>query len=374
MPTRRDVLGAGGLALAGLSLGGCGSAQDEYATAVAGIWRHTATLPDTLEGVLTELVRYATLAPSTYNSQCWRFRASREGITILPDPERRSPAIDPDDHHLFVSLGCAAENIVQSAASLGLFSHVQVGAEPGDGVTVKFEIGVPARSPMAEAIPARQTTRAMFDGKPVPTADLARLERIAMGPGVTPVLVTGVAQKRRILELATAASRERYADPSRLAELKHWTRFDDTSALATHDGLAPRPAGRTSLPPALGGALFSLLAAGDRDNDKLVTAVRSSAGLAAFVTAVDDREHQVATGRAFQRFTLLATALGIRHDWVNAPADLPAFRPQLGMELGEPAGRPSLLVRFGYGPVRPRSLRRIVPAEFSGEWEQAPTL
>jgi hypothetical protein len=27
---------------------------------------------------------------------------------ILPDLSRRCPAVDPDDHHLFVSLGCAA--------------------------------------------------------------------------------------------------------------------------------------------------------------------------------------------------------------------------------------------------------------------------
>jgi hypothetical protein len=245
MPNRRDVLGAGGLALAGVALGGCGSARDEYSAAAARIWRHAVAIPETLPGILTELVRLATLAPSTYNSQCWRFRASRDGITILPDPERRSPAVDPDDHHLFVSLGCAAENIVQSAASLGLYSRVEVGTEADDGLTVKFEVGVPARSQTADAIPARQTTRAAFDSKPVPAADLARLERIARAPGVTPVLVTGAVQKRRILELAAVANRAWHTSAARVAELKRWTRFDDASALATNDGLAPAPpAGR----------------------------------------------------------------------------------------------------------------------------------
>jgi len=361
MPTRRDVLGAGGLVLAGVSLGGCGSAGDEYATAAARIWRQAVPIPATLAGILDELVRVATLAPSTYNSQCWKFQASREGITILPDTDRRSPAVDPDDHHLFVSLGCAAENIVQSAATLGLYSHVQVGARPDDGLTVSLEVGVPARSQMADAIPVRQTTRANFYGRPVPSPDLARLETVSRAPGVTPVLVTSAAQKRRILELATVANRAWYASPARVAELERWTRFDDASALATRDGLAPAPAGRTSLPPPIGRALFRLLAASDRNNDRLVTAVRSSAGLAAFVSASNDRMHWVETGRAFQRFALLATALGIRHDWVNPPAELAEFRPQLGMELGEPAGRPGVLVRFGYGPLRPRSLRRVAP-------------
>ena len=51
-----------------------------------------------------ELTRYATLAPSSHNTQCWKFSAAPGSITILPDFARRCPAVDPDDHHLFVSL------------------------------------------------------------------------------------------------------------------------------------------------------------------------------------------------------------------------------------------------------------------------------
>ncbi len=45
---------------------------------------------------------------------------------MLPDLARRCPAGDPDDHPLFVSLGCATENLSQVplrpalAAALGL--------------------------------------------------------------------------------------------------------------------------------------------------------------------------------------------------------------------------------------------------------------
>ncbi len=365
--SRRALLRAGTLGLAAAALPGCGGAgRDGYAAAAAGIWRHTPEIPDTVAGVLAELVRYGTLAPSTYNSQCWRFSATRHSITLLPDAGRRSPAVDPDDHHLHVSLGCAVENIVQSAAAIGLGSIVEPGQTASDGVTVHLALAPPARSPLAAAIPERQTTRAAFDGKAVPVAELAELERMARGPGVTPVFVTGDVQKRRLLELAAAANRDWRADPAKLAELKAWTRFDDATALATRDGLAPGPAGRAALPPLLGGALFDLLAASDRQNDQLVTRVRSSAGLLAFVTALDDRAHWVEVGRAFQRFALLSTALGIRHDWVNAATELPALRSRLGMELGEPAGRPSLLLRFGYGPARPRSLRRDLRNEVAG--------
>ncbi len=38
-----------------------------------------------------------------------RFHIAETAITITPDFTRRCPAVDPDDHHLFVSLGLRPE-------------------------------------------------------------------------------------------------------------------------------------------------------------------------------------------------------------------------------------------------------------------------
>ena len=75
---------------------------------------------------MREIVRYATLAPSSHNTQCWRFTIDSHRVTIRPDFARRCPSVDPDDHHLFVSLGCATENLVQAAAAIGLHADVAV--------------------------------------------------------------------------------------------------------------------------------------------------------------------------------------------------------------------------------------------------------
>jgi hypothetical protein len=68
-----------------------------------------------------ELVRYATLAPSSHNTQCWKFALNDNGrsITILPGLARRCPVVDPDEHHIFVTLGCATENMIQAALAHG---------------------------------------------------------------------------------------------------------------------------------------------------------------------------------------------------------------------------------------------------------------
>lgn len=72
-----------------------------------------------------DLVRQAILAASSHNTQPWKFRLERDAIAILPDLSRRCPAVDPDDHHLYASLGCAAENLILAAQATGLRGHLR---------------------------------------------------------------------------------------------------------------------------------------------------------------------------------------------------------------------------------------------------------
>ncbi len=88
--------------------------------------------------------------------------------------------------------------------------------------------------------------------------------------------------------------------------------------------------------------------------------VRSSSGLAVFVSEVDDKTHWVEAGRAVERFALTATTLGISHAFVNQAVEVAAVRRRLADRLGLGARRPDFIVRFGYGPEMPRALRRPV--------------
>jgi len=55
--------------------------------------------------ILQELVRCASLAPNGHNTQPWLFELPRDRIFIRPDFSRRTPVVDPNDHHIWVSLG-----------------------------------------------------------------------------------------------------------------------------------------------------------------------------------------------------------------------------------------------------------------------------
>lgn len=355
MLSRRSVLFAGGAAA--LAAGGfaLGRGPDPEAAAAA-IWAPRD--PATLEG----LVHYATLAANSHNAQAWRFRGTADGVAILPDLSRALPVADPDHHHLYASLGCAAENLILASGRAAALAF-----DPGGEGRVEVALGgAVAPDPLAAAILARQCTRSDYDGRAVPAADLAALESAARVDGAEVLLVTDPALIGQVLDLILAANSAQVADPAFAAELKSWIRFNARSAVETGDGLFSATSGNPTLPDLMGRFMFDRFFTVRAENDRYARQVRSSAGLAIVHSDRDDRAHWVQAGRSCQRFALQATALGIRHAHLNQPVEVAATRPQLQALMGLGDRRPDMVLRFGYAPPMPRSLRRPVAAVING--------
>nr|WP_246820618.1 nitroreductase family protein [Bradyrhizobium iriomotense] len=323
-----------------------------YADAVRTAW--APLRPD--EGI-HGIVRYATLAANSHNTQPWRFTLSPASIVIAPDVSRRCPAVDPDDHHLYVSLGCAAENLTHAAAASGLRSTLRIEA---DAVVADLERATAQVSALFAAIPNRQSTRAAYDGRPVSNDLLRSLEQAGTGEGVAVLLVTDRQQMQRISDYVVEGNTMQMRDPKFMEELKAWMRFNEGEAVATMDGLFSGASGNPPLPRWLARPLLPFVFTERRENDKYRASIESSAGLAVFVAEHDDWAHWVEVGRACQRFALQATALGLKYAFVNQPVEIPSLRRQLAAYLGLGRRLPDIVVRFGAGPELPRSLRRPV--------------
>lgn len=356
--TRRQLLLRAG-ALGTPILAGCSSGPS-YDDSAAATWRHdTSPLPDA-DALRRRLVRYATLAPSSHNTQCWRFRVQADQIVIEPDLARRCPVVDPDDHHLFVSLGCAAENLAQAAVAHGLAAEGRFDARGVGTYAIALTAGPAARSQLFEAIPERQCTRGDYDGQPLSNDDLRTLERAGTGDGVRVMLLTERQATEQVLEYVVAGNTAQMNDPTFVAELTAWIRFSRAEAVQAGDGLFSGASGNPSVPRWLGRALMRALFTVDSENERYVRQIRNSAGIAVFVSEDNDKAHWIQTGRCYQRFALQATALGIRNAFLNQPVEVSTIRPQFGSWLGVGPQRPDLVVRFGRGPTMPRSLRRPV--------------
>ena len=309
-----------------------------------------------------DLIRFATLAPSGHNTQPWRFRVGAKGLDILPDLSRRTIVVDPDDHHLFVGLGCAGENLALAAGASGRPGDLSFDAAENGSVAFKFGDAPPTDPALFAAISRRQSTRADYDGAQVSVTDLAKLTEAAAVPGVDLVLITDRPRMERVRELVVAGNTAQMADAAFVQELKAWLRFNPRAAIDTGDGLFSGSSGNPSIPTWLGPHLFDWTVSAASENDKYARQLKSSAGIAVFVSHAADRDHWVRAGRACQRFALQATALGLKHAFINQPVEVPNLRPELASLVGMPGRRPDIVMRFGYGPTLPFSARRPVSA------------
>jgi hypothetical protein len=220
----------------------------------------------------------------------------------------------------------------------------------------------PRASPLFQAIALRQCTRGDYDGKPLSREDLDLLERAGSAFGVRLLLLTDRPGQERVLDYVTQGNAAQLADPAFMRELKSWVRFNGTDAARTRDGLYSGAAGSPAIPAWLGDRAFGWLFTAHGENDKIARQIRSSAGMAVFVGAAADKAHWVDVGRAYERFALQATVLGIRNAFLNQPVEVAAVRSPFAAALGIAGQRPDLVVRFGRGPTMPQSLRRPVDA------------
>ena len=314
---------------------------------------------DETERDFRTLVAYATLAASSHNTQPWLFGIHDDAIEILPDLTRRCPAVDPDDHQLYASLGCAAENLliaVRAAGLKGLCTYDQ----DISGVRIEFEQGTPQRSALLDAIPARQCSRSEYDGSPLADSELRALEAAGHGDGVSVRLITDRDRMAEIADFVARGNSVQFEDSEWLRELQSWIRFSGPEALRAGDGLYGPVMGSPSVPRWLGRLAMRFGFSARKQNARDRRHIMSSSAIAVIHSESNDEPHWVEAGRCYQRLGLEATALGLKTAFINQPVEVAELRPAFArhLELGD--RRPDLVVRIGRGPDMPRSLRRPV--------------
>ncbi len=307
---------------------------------------------------IRELVRYATLAANGHNTQPWKFAIQENGIEIHPDYTRRLPVVDSNNRALWISLGCALENLSVAARALGYAPEVTY-PEAADFIHVRLITDTPQSSPLFDAIPLRQNTRSEYDGQSIKGDDLDQAQASTLEPGVELHFVTNAANLAIVLEYVNQGNLIQYAEKAFVDELIDWIRFNKKEALASLDGLYSRCSGNPEVPRWLG-RMFVARTKPRQQADADARKVRSSAGAVVIASEADDKTTWVRTGQVYERLALKMTSLNIKSAFLNQPIEVAQLRSQFQSAMGMGLYLPQLLVRFGYADPMPRSLRRPV--------------
>lgn len=314
---------------------------------------------------INELIYKATLAPSGHNTQPWKFSVNRNIILIYPDFDRTLPVVDTDNHALYISLGCALENLVISAKQDGLISSVDYFSEDEAEECIRVTLtdeSTQKEKELFEAIPVRQSNRSMYDKRKISSVDIEKLLQANNSETISvKTFDTKGKEVEPVIKLVKEACEIQFNDKHFVEELISWIRFKKSEVRTKKDGLSAKVIGFPNVPRWLGRLILKTFVKPESEASKTEKQIRSSSHLFLFVCNENEKRDWVETGRIFQRIALTAASLGIAHAHLNMPCEVESVREKLSALLNlKNEEQPLLLIRLGYADEMPRSLRRPI--------------
>lgn len=307
------------------------------------------------------LVECARKAPSGHNTQPWKFEHSDDRIIIHPDFTRALPVVDSDNHALYISLGCALENVIIAANQKGYESVVQYPMNPRRGITIQLKKSdaVPSND-LFNFISKRQVNRNKYSDNKISDDLLQKLHSSFSFDGISLTLLNGSKEFDRIIPLIIEGNNLQFGNKQFVNELTSWFRYSKSEAEKTKDGLWTAAMGLPNMGKLIGNFVMRKFVSAKSEEKRLKNILQHTQGLAIFCADENHVASWIETGRAFQRFGLTATKIGISHAHLNMPCEEVKVRYKLAKELMMENKHPLLLIRYGYADTMPYSYRRNI--------------
>ena len=288
------------------------------------------------------LIARAVLAPSSHNTQPWRFRIDEAGVSIHGDPARRLPINDPADRELTISCGCALMNLRVAAAAAGRAYRLDPLPEGERSsclarLTWRDDAPDAEEASLASGLERRRTVRQRFALSSVTDDEVDALAAMAAQEGAQLQVVETSGPRQQVARLVAEGDASLWRDRRWRRELAGWMR-----PRGRGDGLAvPGPV----LP--LARAMVRLFDLGERVGRHDRQLAEEAPRLLALCTEGDERRDWLEAGQALERVLLAACQLDLQASYLNQPIQVEALRPRLRALLGE-SGQPQILLRLGH--------------------------
>lgn len=323
------------------------------------------TAPD--QTMLRRALSRAVRAPSIYNSQPWRWRASpSEGIDLFADPNRRLISTDPQGADLLISCGAALHHLTIALAELGWGAEVTRMPEDPENIHHLAHIRPhPAATPAAIAQPAqlaraigrRRTDRRRFSATPVAGELLDALAARAPAHDTDLHPVTGPA-RARLIEIITESASLQWQQVGYAAEITQWA----SRYTGSGDGVGPNHAVTVTAPTRRGDVPMRLFPHASLTQPTHSLDHDDASHLMILSTHRDDPLNQLHAGEAASDILLTATDLGLATTPLSQPLEVTTTRTAISTHLTGAQQFPQLILRVGWAdphaPELPPSPRR----------------
>jgi hypothetical protein len=330
------------------------------------------------------LVRAAILAASPHNTQPWRFKVTNSSIELYIDTSRNVGALDPYLREEHIGMGCALENLMLAAAANGYQASVTqvpgklgpIPAEPAPKLLARVDLATGKRgeNELYDVIPRRHTNRGPYiPEKPIPPEVIDALSHLPGDePDVKIFLFTAEADRKKLVEIISAANDEIYSDPEVERGSRRWVRTDWSNVQKYRDGLTIDALGQ----PPIATAAFKMMSpwmrrwVASRGPKDGYSRLMLRAPLIGIIAVRDryDQEDCLRAGRIWQRAHLLVTARGVAGRPCNEAVEMIdhekalgklALRARLlGEILGDATWQPTFAFYMGYPTLTARASPR----------------
>ncbi|MDP4266411.1 MAG: hypothetical protein Q8880_03130 [Bacteroidota bacterium] len=314
------------------------------------------------ESFTWQIIKCALKAPSGHNTQPWKFKIDENSISILPDFTRALSVVDNDNHSLYISLGCALENMLIAASHYNYGTKVEM-INNGNNVIIRINLNENAKvtkTDLFDLIGKRQVTRNEYSIRKVPKEDLDELFENISNEWVKVKLFQSETEIEHLSHYIIEGVNLQFNNKSYLNELIDWIRFSEKEAMQKGDGLWTASMGFPDLGRFAGSLLMKNFITAKSETKRWEKLIHNSAGFALFMVEKNDTEHWIKLGQAFQRFGLKSTRMNLRHSHANMPCEESFVREKLVHEYQLNNLVPLLLIRFGYSTHLPYSYRRDI--------------
>lgn len=319
-----------------------------------------------LEGI----VNAAILAANAHNTQPWLFKLGNSTIELRADAARNLGPVDPYLREMYISLGCALENLIIAAKANGYSPKITYFPDQQDiKYIAKIDLMTmkPLHTELYDAISKRHMNRGPYDiNRPVLQEQIESLMNLNTDNSEVKLFVFNSQQdKLKIGQAMVEATQVLISDKEQIGVDPKWTRQSWQDIEKYKDGITTDAQGLPTLTRVIAKMLPPL--SPEQNNQYWLNTLKNkhvaTAAAFGFITVRDPKDYLqvVKAGQLWQRLQLWATTRGLgmqimnqlserrdRELFLNLP---PVFGDKLREILGTSEWNSIIQFRMGYPTI-----------------------